>query len=155
MLLTNSSTVRARCFREGKPVSGVSEGTFSKVTPRPAEAGVAASNGLKFAYYEGNWEKLPDFGTMKPKKEGVVPTFVLSPKDDVDHFGFAYTGFVKVPELYLENATSSTRLTDVKWLDRQTMHATIPAGRSGAAVACVLHGRRSPGHAGGRTRGPG
>jgi alpha-L-fucosidase len=98
VLLTQSATVKARCFREGKPVSGISEGTFSKVKPRPAEAGVAASNGVKFSYYEGNWDKLPDFSTLKPKKEGVVPTFVLTPKEDINHFGFTYTGFIKVPE---------------------------------------------------------
>ncbi len=98
VLLTKSTTVKARCFREGKPVSGISEGKFSKVKPRPAEAGVAESKGVKFSYYEGNWDKLPDFSTLKPKKEGVVPTFVLTPKEDVDHFGFTYAGFIKVPE---------------------------------------------------------
>jgi alpha-L-fucosidase len=98
VLITNTSTVKARCFREGKPVSGTAEGIFSKVTPRPAEAGVAASSGLKYSYCEGKWDSLPDFSTLKPKKEGVLPAFALSPRMDNDHFGFEYTGFIKVPE---------------------------------------------------------
>jgi alpha-L-fucosidase len=96
--LTNTATIKARCFREGKAVSGISEGTFSKVTPRPAEAGIVATSGVKFAYCEGVWDSLPDFNTLKPKKEGVAPQFTLSPKLDNDHFGFEYDGYIKVPE---------------------------------------------------------
>ena len=95
--LTRTSTVRARCFRDGRPVSGISEGTFSKVTPRPAEKVIAPYSGVKFSYCEGTWDSLPAFSALKPKKEGVVPEFVLSPKVDNDHFGFEYTGFIKVP----------------------------------------------------------
>jgi hypothetical protein len=36
--------------------------------------------------------------------------------------------FVKVPRLFLVNATSTTELTDIKWLDRQTIEAEIPDG---------------------------
>jgi alpha-L-fucosidase len=98
ILLMGTSTVKARCFRDGKPVSGVSEGTFSKVTPRPAAAGVAVASGVKFSYCEGKWDSLPDFHTLKPKKEGTLPEFSLSPKVENDLFGFEYVGFIKVPE---------------------------------------------------------
>jgi alpha-L-fucosidase len=98
LLIRGTTAVKARCFRDGKPVSGVAQATFSKVNPRPAEAGVAASIGLRYVYCEGKWDSLPDFKALTPKKEGVVPEFVLSPKVEPDYFGFEYTGFIKVPE---------------------------------------------------------
>ena len=97
LLLTGTTRVRARCFRDGKGVSAVSEKTFSKVLPRPAEQGVVATSGLRYAYYEGEWKSLPDFKALKPGKVGVVTGFVLSPKAGDDKFGFEYTGFIKVP----------------------------------------------------------
>ncbi len=97
LLLTGTTRVRARCFRDGMGVSAVSEKTFSKVTPRPAEQGVVATSGAQYAYFEGEWKNLPDFKTLKPSKVGDVPEFVLSPKAGDDKFGFVYAGFIKVP----------------------------------------------------------
>jgi alpha-L-fucosidase len=98
VLLTATSTIKARCYRDGKPVSGISEGTFSKVTARPALKEITTSSGVKFSYCEGSWDSLPDFRTLTPKKEGVVSQFTLAPRMDNDHFGFEYTGFITVPE---------------------------------------------------------
>jgi alpha-L-fucosidase len=98
VLLTGTSTIKARCYRDGKPVSGISEGTFSKVTARPALKGITTSSGVKFSYCEGSWDSLPDFRTLTPKKEGVVSQFTLAPRMDNDHFGFEYAGFITVPE---------------------------------------------------------
>jgi alpha-L-fucosidase len=98
VLLTATSTIKARCYRDRKPVSGISEGTFSKVTARPALKEITTSSGVKFSYCEGSWDSLPDFRTLTPKKEGVVSQFTLAPRMDNDHFGFEYTGFITVPE---------------------------------------------------------
>jgi len=98
VLLTGTTTIKARCFRDGKPVSAVSEGMFSKVHARAALQGIATTSGVRFSYCEGNWDSLPDFRTLKSKKDGVVPQFTLSPKVDNDHFGFEYTGYINVPE---------------------------------------------------------
>jgi hypothetical protein len=89
--------VSARCFRNGKPVSGSSQSVFSKVTPVPAVYPVNPVPGIQFAYYEGDWDSLPDFGQLKPVKEGVLPNISFSPRVEVEHFGFEFKGYIKVP----------------------------------------------------------
>lgn len=53
--------------------------------------------GLSYAYYEGDWNTLPDFGTLKPAKSGTVTTVSLTPRTRNELFAFRYTGYVSVP----------------------------------------------------------
>ena len=95
--LTDTATITARAFRDGQPVSGSAAATFTKVTPRPSDATAALTTGLKYEYFEGDWNQLPDFGTLTPIKVGPVANFDFAPRDRTEHFGFRYTGFVTVP----------------------------------------------------------
>ena len=45
--LTATTTVTARCFRDGKPVSGASSAVFTKVTPAPATNVEGTVNGIQ------------------------------------------------------------------------------------------------------------
>ncbi len=96
--LTQTTTVTARCFREGNPVSGAASATFTKVTPSPAADVSGLAAGVKFAYYEGDWNVLPDFTKLKPVKEGVASVFDISPRNQPEYFGLVFNGFLKVPE---------------------------------------------------------
>ena len=95
--LTKTSTLKTRCFRDGKPVSGVSEETFTKVEPEPAVEVNNLKNGIKYKYYEGKWEKLPDFDSLAAVKEGVVDNFTISPQMSSDYFAFEFTGYINLP----------------------------------------------------------
>lgn len=95
--LTETGTVSARCFRDGKPASNAATAKFTKVAPRPAEKIDQLQNGLHYSYYEGDWERLPDFKTLPPVKKGVLKNFDFSPRKEVERFGFEYTGFIRVP----------------------------------------------------------
>jgi len=53
--------------------------------------------GVNYAYYEGKWEKLPDFDKMKPVKEGRLKNIDLSPRKRDENFGMKFTGYVNVP----------------------------------------------------------
>jgi mono/diheme cytochrome c family protein len=55
--------------------------------------GVGATN---FAYYEGNWTKLPNFANAKPKATGVGTAFDLNAAKRAEHFGLVFDGFFKV-----------------------------------------------------------
>jgi alpha-L-fucosidase len=94
--LTQSATVSARCFRKGKPVSGTAVAGFRQVEPVPALDVEAAAPGIDFAYYEGDWDVLPDFSSLTPVKKGAVESISLSPRKRDEHFGFVYTGYVRV-----------------------------------------------------------
>jgi alpha-L-fucosidase len=95
--LSQTATVRARAFRAGQPVSGISTATFKKVTPRPVDRAAAMEPGVAFEYFEGIWDRLPDFDELKPVKTGVVPAFDLSPRQREAYFGLRYRGLVTVP----------------------------------------------------------
>ena len=95
--LTDCALVSARCFRNGVPVSGTSQATFTKVFPEAAEKIETATPGIKYFYYEGDWDKVPEFADLKSKKEGTLSKIELSPRTENEHFGFEFTGYVKVP----------------------------------------------------------
>lgn len=95
--LTETTRVYARVFRDGKPVSGVSRVTFSKIEPRPANEIRGLAGGLKYEYYEGDWDTLPDFDQIEAIKTGIVTDFDFTERNSEEHFGFRYRGFVSIP----------------------------------------------------------
>lgn len=95
--LTQSAAVSARVFRDGKPVSGIAQATFTKVEPQPAVKVERLTNGLSYEYYESDWNRLPDFDRLTPVKTGTVPNFQFSPRRRAEYFAFRYRGFIKVP----------------------------------------------------------
>jgi len=52
--------------------------------------------GLKYQYYEGSWDKLPDFTKINSVKEGVVTNFSLTPRRRNDNYAFEYIGFIDI-----------------------------------------------------------
>ncbi|HNQ22194.1 MAG TPA: alpha-L-fucosidase [Phycisphaerae bacterium] len=96
--LTKTTTVRARCFRAGRPVSAPAVAVFTQVALRPASSAEGAQPGLKYEYYEGDWDRLPDFTRLTPVKTGRCPDFDFSQRNQAEHFGFRYSGLVTVPQ---------------------------------------------------------
>jgi alpha-L-fucosidase len=96
--LIETTNVSARCFRDGKPVSGTTQATFTRVSPTPAKQIENPLPGIRFAYFEGDWDWLPDFDKLNPVKTSVLPNFNFSPRNQEEHFGFQYTGFIKIPK---------------------------------------------------------
>jgi alpha-L-fucosidase len=92
-----TTTLRSRAFREGKPVSGVSEGTFEKVKARPPTPLASPRPGLAYEYFEGEWNELPDFDALDPVKSGITPGFDLAPRSRDERFGFLYRGYLEAP----------------------------------------------------------
>jgi alpha-L-fucosidase len=93
-----TTTVTARCFRDGKPVSGPVSATFTKVTPAPATDVEGIVNGVRYLYFEGDWDVLPDFTKLKVVKSGTLANFDLSPRTQPEYFGLEYSCYVNVPE---------------------------------------------------------
>ena len=96
--LTECALVSARCFRNGKPVSGTSSATFTKDIPEAAVKIENPASGINYSYFEGDWDKLPNFSLLTPIKQGTLANFDFSPRKEVEHFGFQYTGFVNIPK---------------------------------------------------------
>ena len=70
----------------------------------PEELQSKRQPGAEVAYYEGNWNYLPDFGKQKPFKSDVVKNFCFAATSGEiltsglsDHVGAVVTGFFEVP----------------------------------------------------------
>lgn len=96
--LKNTATVTVRSFREGKPVSNITSATFTKVIPEKPISVENPINGVKYFYYEGKWEVLPDFNSLEPVKKGTSPDFDITLRNQNDYFGFQFTGYVLIPQ---------------------------------------------------------
>jgi len=63
-----------------------------------SSTGVRPVRGVKFQYFEGEFDSLPEFSKLKPKKEGIVPDFTLEPRKQDDKFAFLFSGYIFIPE---------------------------------------------------------
>lgn len=96
--LEKTSAVKCQLFRNSQAISGVSEKTFEKVLPRPAEKNIRLAPGLSYSYFEGKWNMLPQFKKLKPTPSGNVDSFDLSPKKRAEDFAFQFKGFIIIPQ---------------------------------------------------------
>lgn len=54
-------------------------------------------SGLRFSYYHGIWDVLPDFDALTPLDTGTISNFDIGGQLQSDNFGFRFTGYVDVP----------------------------------------------------------
>jgi predicted alpha/beta superfamily hydrolase len=59
--------------------------------------------GLKYTYYEGVWDSLPDFSKLKAIKKGITETLDLKMALKKDSFGFVYEGYLHITDKALYN----------------------------------------------------
>ncbi len=53
--------------------------------------------GVKYEYYEGIWERLPNFDSLSSRRSGVIEQIVLPKENSGENFGFQYNGYIKIP----------------------------------------------------------
>jgi alpha-L-fucosidase len=131
LTLTQSATLKARAFRDGKPVSGVSEAAFERVAARPADAATDLTPGLHVECYEGSWDKLPDFDSLTPARRGTTANVSLSARTRDENFGLRLRGFVRIPArgvytFWLASDDGSRlRIGGVIVVDNDGLHGTV------------------------------
>ena len=96
--LSETTVVSARAYRNRKPVSKSVKYKFKKTEPLETIKVHNHQQGMRYRYYEGSWNQLPEFEKIKPLKEGVIANFNFSPRNQSDYFGFQYSGFISLPE---------------------------------------------------------
>ena len=97
--------VNARCFRDGKPVSGTSTRFYIQKIPTVARAVSNLKPGLSYRYFEGEWDKMPNFKKLPQWSFGVVDTITLAPKKRNENFAMYFDGYFKVPKRALYRFT--------------------------------------------------
>ena len=95
--LMESAIVKARSFVDGRPDDYVACRRYTIVQPRKAAPSAAMVSGMDYRYFEGEWDRLPDFEVLEPVKTGTTDRIDLSPRLRDEHFGMEFTGFVNVP----------------------------------------------------------
>ncbi len=144
MRLTQTTTVKARSFRNGRPVSPATVATFKKVAPRPAEKVADLEPGIDYAYYEGEFSVVPDFAEVHPVATGVAPDISVKPARRDDLWCLRFDGFLKVPRtgpyrLYLTSDDGSRLwIGDDLVVDNDGLHSSFE--KSGVvALEAGLH----------------
>jgi len=95
--IDRTTTVSARSFREGKPVSPVTQLIIRKTDPLPAKPVEKVTGGLHYRYFEGSWDSIPDFSLLTPVAQGITCEIDLSFKKQPDYFAVEYSGYISVP----------------------------------------------------------
>lgn len=98
--LSKTTTVKAGCFYQGRPVSEPVEATYSRVAPRPAETVKASRPGLKYTYLEAEFKRAEELLlhiTPGAPPSGEVANFDLAPCKRDENFGMFFYGLIRVP----------------------------------------------------------
>ncbi|MBO0949736.1 right-handed parallel beta-helix repeat-containing protein, partial [Fibrella sp. HMF5405] len=73
------------------------EASSGPITLRTPENPANAVANLDYAYYEGSWNMLPDFGSLTPVKTGTSSLPDRSVRVRDDNYAIRYTGYINVP----------------------------------------------------------
>jgi predicted alpha/beta superfamily hydrolase len=99
--LAGSATVTATLFANGDAYDKTTTGEFKEGTylPTVPKARNFTPGGFHYDYYEGAWDKLPDFKQLRPVKSGRIDsTFNFSKLPRKTNFGLVFEGQLKVKE---------------------------------------------------------
>jgi len=143
--VSQTTTVKARTFRPDSSRSNIGAFTVTKVEPLPPVDASGAQQGLvAYEYYEGSWEKLPEFDSLEAVASGTCEGFVLTPSTRTEFFGMRFEGYITVPDegLYTfhlgSNDGSKLLIHDREVVDNDGSHAEQE--RSGSiALAAGRH----------------
>ena len=97
--LSETTRVLAGLFLpNGHLRSRVFSKTFTRLQPLASVKRTSRKPGLRFAYYEGDFDTQPDFRQLNPETEGVTDELDIEnvAKRD-DHYGIVFEGYIEVP----------------------------------------------------------
>jgi hexosaminidase len=95
--LTDTTQVKARTFMPSGNVSDTAEFRFEKQAPREPVKVAEVVPGVTYAYYEGSWDRLPDFDQLTPVATGNAAGFDLAVRKREDEFALRFSGLIEVP----------------------------------------------------------
>ena len=95
--ITESTQVKARTVLAGGRLSETVDFAFVKQAPREPVPVRSVAPGLTYSYYEGDWDRLPDFGTLTPVASGHhgEPDMAVRRRDE--RFAIRFAGYLEVP----------------------------------------------------------
>ncbi len=143
--ISSSVILKARQYSSGGGSSAIREEPFHRAEYKPPATPGETSPGLAFSSYEGAWDRLPDFDSVRAINHGVVSTVELSSVSSLKtHWGAVFTGFLNVPTdgmytFYLRSDDGSRLIIDGATIaDNDGLHGstTVPGK---AALKAGMH----------------
>jgi predicted phosphodiesterase len=137
--MNQSAKITAKAYTKEGYSSRNSTLSLEKSVPQPAVRLKDDIKGIAFNYFEGEWEKLPDFSTLQPNKKGISQQVNLTEIGHrEDHFSVVLEGFVDIPKtglytFYLQSDDGSKLYLNGKLLiDHDGDHSSID--KTGQAI---------------------
>ena len=66
------------------------------VSPASSIAVTTVANGLRYRYYEGNWDSLPEFNALVPVKTGTSANVDMGTRNQNDYFAYTWEGWINI-----------------------------------------------------------
>lgn len=100
LILNETKTISLKYFNEKGQGSQPEIKTYKKVALQKGVKVKGLKVGLKYSYYEGKWNCIPDFSKLKPVKNGVASDFNVVKEANLreDNFGFVFKGYFYAPK---------------------------------------------------------
>ena len=128
-------------------MSGIVERKFEKAEPWIAVDLFKAEPGLNANYYEGEWDKLPDFRAITSKESGIISSISPGKYAGQEKYGVVIQGYLDIPatamySFYLNSDDGSALYIDGnKVIDNDGLHGMVE--KSGTApLAAGFHSIR-------------
>lgn len=142
--IDKTTTIKAAIFSKGKQLCAVSEKIFNKVEPEPSAEAEIKGSGLKYSYYEGDWDAMPEFSALTALGTGVIsePLIIEEAKDE--YFGICFEAYINIPEdgMYSFSLKSDDGsllfINDVLLIDNDKTHSAVELN-AGIALARGFH----------------
>ncbi len=96
--LHEPTTLKARAFKKGFDDSHVSRVEFLKLDPQSSIEVEFPKSGLKLSYYEGEWDSLPDFGSLEAIKSSISSEIVIPEYARDEYYGLVFEGYILIPK---------------------------------------------------------
>jgi hypothetical protein len=125
--------------------SGITKEEEDNAVYLPAQNVNPVTQGVNYTYYEGNFESTDELTSAKPIKQGVLKNFSIDEADSLDHFGFEFRTWIKIPEktiyyFYTCSDDGSKLFIDGELIvDNDGSHATQYADSKAVALEAGYH----------------
>ncbi len=132
--IRESAMLKARYFKNDLAISGTASQQLTKVAMQRSRNLSNLKQGLAYQYYEGDWDALPNFNTLKAVKKATVSDFNFSPRIKEEQFAFEYMGYIDVPEngayrFYVASDDGSQLfINDQLVVDNNGLHGMVEKG---------------------------
>lgn len=95
---TSDFVLKAACFNGSNIASYVSEMEFKKTAVVAASKVNITKPGIRYNYYEKNWEALPNYSTEIPVESGICDSPNTNIRKRDFSFGFLFNGYIDIPK---------------------------------------------------------